>query len=155
MSNSLNEVNLIGNLTADPEIRETPNGHKVASFSVATSKKWKDAAWEVQEVSQFHNIVAWRWLADIAESYMQKWKKVFIKWELSTRSYDKEVWGETVKMYRTEIVANSIILLGSPAAKKQEEWNDFPDDDFEKERKRKEKAKQSADSEIAIEDIPF
>lgn len=120
MANSLNEVNLIGNLTADPEIRETPNGHKVATFSVATSKKWKDASWEMKEESEFHNIVAWRWLAEIAEQYMQKGKKVFVKWELKTRSYDKEVWGTTVKMYRTEIVANSVILLWSPAAKKEQ-----------------------------------
>lgn len=155
MANSLNEVNIIGNLTADPSIKETPGGHKVATFSVATSKKWKDAGWEIKEESEFHNVVAWRWLAEIAENYMQKGKKVYVKWELKTRSYDKDVGGTIVKMYRTEIVANSVILLGSPAGKKPEETTEFPDDDFDKAKKAADRAKNQSNENISIEDIPF
>lgn len=72
MSSSINKVFLIGNLTADPEIRETPSGHKVATFSVATEKKWKDAGGEVQKKVTYHSCVAWRKLAEIIEQYVVK-----------------------------------------------------------------------------------
>lgn len=79
MSNSLNKVQLIGNLTADPEIKQTPSGVAVATFSIATNKSWKDAAGIKQEEVEFHNIVLWRGLADLAEQYLQKGKKVYIE----------------------------------------------------------------------------
>lgn len=72
MSNSLNRVELIGNLTADPEIRETPNGKKVAAFSIATNKKWKDENGVAQESVEFHSLVAWKGLATILEQYATK-----------------------------------------------------------------------------------
>lgn len=65
MSNSLNKVQIIGNLTAEPEVRETPNGQKVATFSVATNRKWKDASGMLQEEVEYHNCVAWRGLAGV------------------------------------------------------------------------------------------
>ncbi len=77
--NSLNKVQLIGNLTANPEVKETPNGQKVATFSVATNRVWKDAAGMKQEQVEFHNIVAWRGLANIAEQYLTKGKKVYVE----------------------------------------------------------------------------
>lgn len=60
MSNSLNQVNIIGNMTAEPEIRETPIGQRVATFSLATNRKWKDASGQLQEETEYHSIVAWR-----------------------------------------------------------------------------------------------
>ena len=111
MSNSLNKVQVIGNLTAEPEIRETPNGQKVATFSVATNRKWKDASGVLQEDTEFHNCVAWRGLADIAEQYMHKGKKVYVEGYLKTRSWDDTAG---VKRYKTEIVAENVILLSSP-----------------------------------------
>jgi len=129
MWNSLNKVQIIWNLTADPEIKETPNGQKVATFSVATNRKWKDKQDQLQEEVEYHNVVAWRWLADIAESYMQKWKKVYVEWYLKTRSWEDAAW---VKKYKTEIVADSVILLWSnPNGQKKESWvtvDDFPTD---------------------------
>lgn len=110
MANSLNKVQLIGNLTADPEIRETPNGQKVATFSLATNRKWKDQSGVMQEDTEFHNCVAWRWLADIAEQYMHKGKKVYVEGYLKTRTWDD---ASGVKRYKTEIVSDSIILLSS------------------------------------------
>lgn len=65
MANSLNKVQLIGNLTGDPEVRETPNGAKVATFSLATNYSWKDANGNKQDEVEYHNIVVWRGLADI------------------------------------------------------------------------------------------
>ena len=113
MSNSLNKVQLIGNLTAEPEVRETPNGQKVATFSVATNRKWKDASGMLQEEVEYHNCVAWRGLADIAEQYMHKGKKVYIEGYLKTRSWDDTAG---VKRYKTEIVSDNVILLGAPGA---------------------------------------
>lgn len=154
MSNSLNKVQLIGNLTADPEVRETPNGQKVATFSVATNRKWKDAAWAVQEEVEYHNCVVWRGLADIAEQYTSKGKKVYVEGYLKTRSWDDKESG--VKRYKTEIVADSLILLwSSQGTNKEEAQSEFPEDDFEKAKKRSDAAKAKSNESISIEDIPF
>lgn len=72
MSNSLNKVQIIGNVTADPEVRQTPSGLPVATFSVATNRKWKDTTGELKEDTEFHNVVAWRGLAELAEQYIVK-----------------------------------------------------------------------------------
>lgn len=76
---SLNKVQLIGNVTRDPEVKETPNGQKVATFSIATNRKWKDAAGVVQDEAEYHNIVLWRSLAELAEQYVQKGKKLYLE----------------------------------------------------------------------------
>lgn len=76
---SLNKVQLIGNVTRDPDVKETPNGQKVATFSIATNRKWKDAAGVVQDEAEYHNIVLWRNLADLAEQYVQKGKKLYLE----------------------------------------------------------------------------
>ena len=130
MSNSLNQVQIIWNLTADPEIKQTPNGQSVATFSVATNRKWKDASWELNEETEYHSIVAWRWLAEIAEKYMQKWKKVYVSGYLKTRTWEDTAW---VKKYKTEIVADNIILLSSnPNSQRSSDISvdDFPTSEF-------------------------
>lgn len=158
MSNSLNKVQIIGNLTADPEVRETPNGQKVATFSVATNRKWKDAAWTLQEEVEYHNCVAWRWLAEIAEQYMRKGKKVYVEWYLKTKSWDDT---SGIKKYKTEIISDSVILLSSPSGKSEEPVTsppEFPDDDYQKAEKAKRAAQKKrikGEEEISIEDIPF
>lgn len=153
MANSLNKVQLIGNLTADPEVRETPNGQKVATFSVATNRKWKDASGMLQEDTEFHNCVAWRGLADIMEQYTSKGKKVYVEGYLKTRSWDDTAG---VKRYKTEIVADSVILLagGNPTTR-ESVLDEFPQDDYEKKKSIKEKVTAKQDSEISIDDIPF
>lgn len=146
MSSSLNQVQLIGNMTADPEVKETPNGLKVATFSLATNQVWKDASWEKQEKTDFHNIVAWKGLADIVEQYTKKGKKLFIQWRLQTRSWGKD-W---IKHYRTEVVADNLILL-SP--KQTEQKESITVDDFPTEFATRKNPK--LDENISIEDIPF
>lgn len=157
MASSLNKVQLIGNLTADPEVRETPNGQKVANFTIATSRKWKDQSGMMQEQSEFHNCVAWRGLADIAEQYMSKGKKVYLEWYLQTRSWDDTTSGQ--KRYKTDIVADNIILLGSPTGSSSASGSynspsnssEFtPTGDTMPTR-----AKARVEEEINIEDIPF
>ncbi len=155
MASSHNQVELIGNLTADPQVKETPTGQMVATFSVATSRKWKDANGEVVEDTEFHNVVAWRKLAEIIEQYVVKGMKVFVKWYLKTRTWEKEVSGEIVKMYRTEIIADELIMLSSKdlASKKSKEEGESIDEAPRTQEAPRKRAK--VEEEIALEDIPF
>lgn len=105
----LNKVQLIGRLTRDPEIRTTPNGKNVASFSIATGYSWTDQSGQKKEQTEFHNIVAWGKLADIIGQYLKKGSQVYIEGRLTTRSWEKD--GK--KQYRTEIVTDNMIMLGS------------------------------------------
>ncbi|MGE5297853.1 MAG: single-stranded DNA-binding protein [Acidobacteriaceae bacterium] len=108
----LNKVMIIGRLTRDPEIRTTPNGANVASFSLATSFNWTNQAGQKQEQTEFHNVVAWRKLGDIVGQYLKKGSQVYIEGRLQTRSWDDKTSGQ--KRYRTEIVADNMIMLGRP-----------------------------------------
>ncbi|MBI3984031.1 single-stranded DNA-binding protein, partial [Candidatus Microgenomates bacterium] len=108
MARSFNQVILIGNMARDPEVRTIPSGQSVASFAVATNRVWQDANGEQQEAADFHNIVAWGKLADLAGQYLSKGRKVMIVGRLQTRSWDGE---DGKKNYRTEIVANEINFL--------------------------------------------
>lgn len=105
---NLNKVMIIGNLTRDPEVRSTPNGTNVASFSVATNYVWKDQNGQKQEKAEFHNIVAWRKLADICSQYLRKGSKVYLEGRLQTRDWDGQ---DGIKRYRTEIIADNMIML--------------------------------------------
>jgi single-strand DNA-binding protein len=109
MAKSLNKVLLIGNLGKDPELRYTPGGVPVASFSIATNESWKDQDGNLQERTEWHNIVAWRKLAEICGEYLKKGKKVYIEGRIQTRSYDDKNTG--AKRYITEIVADNMIML--------------------------------------------
>lgn len=114
---SLNKVQIIWNLTSNPKVKETVNWQKVATFSVATNRVWKDKSWMKQEEVEFHNIVAWQWLAEIADKYMNKGKKVYVEGYLKTRNLD---YANGVKLYKTEIVADNVILLWENRSEKTE-----------------------------------
>ena len=111
MARSLNKVMLIGNLGRDPEVRYTPSGVAVATFTIATNESWKDQDGNTQERTEWHNIVAWRKLAEICGEWLKKGKKVYIEGRLQTRSYDDKNTG--TKRYITEIVADNMIMLDS------------------------------------------
>ncbi len=106
----LNKVMLIGRLTADPESRTTPQGQIVANFSIATNRVWKDQQGTQQDRTEFHNIVAWRKLAEICAQYLKKGRQIYIEGHLQTRSWDGQ---DGKKNYRTEVVADNMIMLGS------------------------------------------
>lgn len=108
---SLNLVQLIGNLTRDPELRYTTGGTSVASFGMATNKSWKDENGELKELTEFHNIVAWGKLAEICQQLLSKGMKVYIQGSLTTRSWQDEASGTT--KYRTEVRVDDMILLDS------------------------------------------
>ena len=109
MSSIKNKVQLIGNLGGDPEIINMEGGSKLAKFTIATNEKWKDSKGEVQEETQWHNIVAWGKTAEIVENYLVKGKEVAIDGKLTHRSYETDK-GE--KRYITEVRADEILMLG-------------------------------------------
>lgn len=109
MARSLNKAMLIGNLGKDPELRYTTSGTPVATFSVATNEAWRDAEGNMQERTEWHNIVAWGKLAETCGEWLKKGKKVFIEGRIQTRSYDDKNTG--TKRYVTEIVAANMLML--------------------------------------------
>jgi single-strand DNA-binding protein len=154
VSRSLNKVTLIGNLGADPEVRSTQNGGRVATLSIATSRQWKGQDGNMQEKTEWHRVIFWNStyskLADIAEKYCKKGEKVYVEGSIEYRSWqDRE--GQT--RYTTEIRGNELILLGgrggsgeapftasapkaaaaaggagaAKAGGKEEDFGDFPD----------------------------
>ncbi|GAB4197596.1 MAG: single-stranded DNA-binding protein [Thermoflexibacter sp.] len=103
----VNKVILLGNLGKDPVVRRTENGVAVATFSLATSERYKDKDGNPQEKTEWHNIVLWRGLAEVAEKYLHKGDKVYIEGKLTTRSYEQD----GVKKYVTEVVADTMNML--------------------------------------------
>lgn len=115
LSMDLNKAMIIGRLTRDPEIRSTPSGVNVCQVSVATSYVYNNQqTGQKTEQSEFHNIVLWRKLADIAAQYLKKGARVYIEGRIQTRSWDDATSGK--KMYRSEIIADNMIMLDSRPA---------------------------------------
>jgi single-strand DNA-binding protein len=110
---NLNKAMIIGNLTRDPEVKSIPSGATVASFGVATNLIWTDQQGQKQEKVEFHNVVAWRRLGEICGQYLRKGSKVYIEGRLQTRDW---VGQDGVKRYRTEIVAENMIMLDRAGA---------------------------------------
>ncbi|PIQ21391.1 MAG: single-stranded DNA-binding protein [Cytophagales bacterium CG18_big_fil_WC_8_21_14_2_50_42_9] len=106
---SINRVILVGNLGKDPEIRHTEGGIAVARFPIATSETFKDKAGNKQERTEWHNIVAWRGLAEVAEKYMKKGQSIYVEGKIRTNSYQDK---EGIQRYSVEIVADNITMLG-------------------------------------------
>jgi len=113
MSRSVNKVTLVGNVGADPEIRSTSGGNKVAQFSLATSRQWNSASGEKQEKTEWHKCVAWNakgsGLADIIERYVKKGDKLFVEGRIEYRQYEDK---DKQTRYVTEINVREIVLLG-------------------------------------------
>ncbi len=169
MAMSLNKVQLIGNLTRDPELKQIPGGQVVASFGMATNFTWKDQSGERQSKAEFHNIVAWRKLAEICGQYLKKGAKVYIEGRLQTRDWEGE---DGTKRYRTEITADNMIMLdgrrdgdggGAPmereasgisteTVEKKEESGDLPD---VKDPVTAGDSEKKEDEDVTIDDLPF
>lgn len=180
---SLNKVMLIGNLTRDPELRYTPSGTAVCSFSLATNRSWTPSdGGERKEETEFHRIVAWNKLAELCSQLLTKGRKVYVEGRLQTRSWETPEGG---KRYSTEAVAEDMVILDSrrsgedrteddtketaePVSKETPE--ESPEDKAadkegkgekkgkKKEEKTDEKDEESSkeeDNEIDVDDIPF
>lgn len=114
MAASLNNVQIIGNITRDPEVRQTPNGQTVATIGVATNRRWTNKQTnEKQEEVEFHNVVVWGKLAEICQQYLKKGAKVYFQGRLKTRNWEDP---DGKKNYRTEIIAENMIMLDSRGA---------------------------------------
>ena len=126
---SLNKVMLIGNLGQDPEVRHTPSGTPVANFRLATNESFTDRSGNRQERTEWHRVVVWGRLAEICSQYLTKGRQVYIEGRLQTRRWEDH---EGRKRYRTELVANEMIKLGtrgepSEAEESADEWaEEFP-----------------------------
>jgi single-strand DNA-binding protein len=106
----VNKVILVGRLGKDPEVRNLENGATVANFTIATSESYKDkTTGDKKEVTEWHNIVLWRGLAEISQKYLHKGDLVYIEGKLRTRSWEKE----GVTRYTTEVVADNMTMLGT------------------------------------------
>ncbi len=158
MAMDLNKVQVIGRITQDIELRQTPNGQSVTTLSIATNRSWTDGSGMRQEQAEFHNVVLWTKLAEIASQYLAKGRKVYIEWRLQTRSWEAQ---DGSKRYRTEIVGENMIMLdwnnsggdnSTPTAaadmapKDEKPGNDTP---------AVKKSKPKKEEEISVEDLPF
>ena len=126
MGRGLNKVMIIGYLGREPELRYTPSGRPVASFSVATSRTWTSSEGERREETEWFNVVAWGNLAEICKSHLTKGQQVYVEGRLQTRGWEDETG---TRHYRTELVANEMILLGERRAGASEMDADAISDD--------------------------
>jgi single-strand DNA-binding protein len=109
---SLNKATLIGNLGKDPEVRAIASGVKVANFSIATTESYTGKDGNKVDKTEWHNIVMWRGLAEVAEKYLKKGSQIYVEGRLQTRSWDDQ---NGQKRYTTEIVADNMVMLGRPS----------------------------------------
>ena len=143
----VNKVILVGRLGKDPEVRHLENGAAVANFSIATSETYKDKSGTRQEQTEWHNIVFWRGLAEIAEKYLKKGSQIYVEGKLRTRSWqDKD--GHT--RYTTEVVGDQLTMLGG----KTENSTHAPDAPTESKEPTQNKGKVDLTSDEA-DDLPF
>ena len=155
----LNRAMLIGRVASDPESRTTPQGTTVCSFRVATNYSWTDQAGQKQEKAEFHQIVAWRRLAEIAAQYVKKGGKIYIEGKLQTHDWEGQ---DGIKRYRTEIIADNLILLDRAPGSASGTFNAGGFDQQPASQPVSESMKTeipsidaSKDEEIKVEDIPF
>lgn len=151
---SLNRATIIGHLTRDPELRTTPNGQNVASFSVATNRRWTDASGAQQDAAEFHDMVAWGKLAEIASTILHKGDRAYVEGRLQTRNWEAQ---DGSRRSKTEIVAENLINL-SPRKESRDETVMGAKERSEpigEKPKEKVKATETATEEIDINDIPF
>jgi single-strand DNA-binding protein len=114
----LNKVMIIGNLGRDPEMRYTPSGRPVTSFSVTTTRSWTSGDGDRREETEWFNVVAWGNLAEICKQYLHKGQPMYVEGRLQTRGWEDP---EGKKHFRTELVANEVIILGERRGEPSEE----------------------------------
>ena len=152
MARSLNQVTIMGNLTRDPELRQTPNGQSVCSFSLALNRSYKDASGEWQEATDYIDIVAWSTLAERASQYLTKGRRALVQGRLQSRNWEQD--GQ--KRSKVEVLANDVTFLDSRggADSESEEPNTAP-----KSTKTTKKTdvviEDIGDEPINLDDIPF
>lgn len=125
MARSLNKVELIGNLTKDPELRYTPQGTAVSTFSIATNRQWTTDNGEKKEDVEFHRVVAWNKLAELCGQLLGKGRKVYVEGRLQTRKWTGQ---DGADHFMTEVIINDMIILDSRGASSGNDFSDIPED---------------------------
>lgn len=157
---NLNRATIIGHLTRDPELRTTPNGQSVANFSVATNRRWTSREGENQEETEYHDIVVWGKLAEIAEQIFKKGNLAYVEGRLQTRSWEAQ---DGSRRQRTEIVADNLINLqrretgdsNYDQTPTKEDFDQRPEAEKRETNQPKKKKKEEEEEEIDIDDIPL
>ncbi len=157
MARSLNRVQLIGNLTRDPELRYTPSGAAVCSFGLATNRSWNTDSGEKHEETEFHRIVAWNKLAELCSQFLVKGRKVYVEGRLSTRNWTTQ---DNQQRSVTEVVIDDMILLdrsGAPAreGEAEEKSSPAPAKKAQAEPSKKEEPATPDEDMVPPDDIPF
>lgn len=159
MARSLNRVQLIGNLTRDPELRYTPSGTAVCSFSIATNRSWTTDTGEKHEETDYHRIVAWNKLGELCSQFLVKGRKVYVEGRLSTRTWTGQ---DNQQRTTTEIVIDDMILLdnrgaGAPRSEEPEAQTKPPMTKAKKEEVKEDVQPKTAeaDEQVVADDIPF
>jgi len=153
MARSINQVVLMGNLTRDPDLRQTPTGQNVCSFSLALNRSYKDQAGEWKEVTDFVDIVAWGPLGERVAQYLSKGRRCFVQGRLQSRSWEQD--GQ--KRSKLEVLANDVTFLDSRGSSDESE----PSSDQPVDKKASPKKKEDVvvedigDEPINLDDIPF
>lgn len=148
----LNMAFLMGNLTRDPELRYTPNGQAVASFTVATNRRWTDPSGEKKDSVEYSDIVVWGKLAETVSNYLKKGRRVHVIGRLQTRSWEAQ---DGSKRQKTEVVATDINFLDRAGSESHDfDGVDSVPDQADAKKKTTSK-KETPEEEINIEDIPF
>ena len=146
---SVNKVILVGNVGRDPEIRHLDSGVAVANFPLATSESYTAKNGEKVTTTEWHNIVLWRGLADVAEKYVTKGRQLYIEGRIRTRSYDDK---DGVKKYITEIYGDVMQMLGSPSGSQS---NSTQDNETSATRSTPQVNEPNMDEPEGDEDLPF
>lgn len=120
---SINKVILIGNLTRDPELRQTPNGQSVCTFGIATNRQWITKDGQRNNLAEFHEVVAWARLAEICHQFLKKGKLVYLEGYLKTRSWDTP---EGVRKFKTEIIIQDMVMLDKRKDSSEKEADYIP-----------------------------
>jgi len=155
MARSLNQVTLMGNLTRDPELRSTPSGQNVVSFSLALNRSYKDASGEWQDATDYVDIVAWGPLAERVSQYMTKGRRCLVQGRLQSRNWEQE----GVKRSKVEVLANDVTFLDGRGGDGDSD-SASPSDDSAKKPKSKKETKDVViedigDEPINLDEIPF
>jgi len=119
---SVNKVILVGNLTRDPEVKQTTNGQSIVTFGLATNREWVTSTGEKKSLAEYHNVAAWGSLADICGKFLKKGKLIYVEGYLKTRSWDGP---SGVRIFRTEIVATDMIMLDKKPSDEDDDYSEY------------------------------
>lgn len=148
----LNKVMILGRLTKTPELRVTPNGQNVASFGIATNRFWTDKNGQKQKSAEFHNVVVWGRLAEIAEKFLLKGSLAFVEGRLQTRNWQDP---QGVKHYRTEVIAERLQIGPKSSGQTAQTSQATEEESFEPVEATPNTGEPTGNEEISPDEIPF